>query len=151
MNKFRLPRKIKKKLSGMFLYPADEDGSSLSANPTENQEDYTALKRGIVRDFFDRRNAKAKRKEFSEKIDAVTEMTDEDLKSAVDDVFRKDIRDYALDILVKAKNSPIAISAYHNFVNAYLLLQEGQNSYGNICCLALDRAKELLKNKMKKK
>lgn len=40
-NKFRLPRKVKKKLKkGFWLYLPEEEGSSLQANPTKSQEDY---------------------------------------------------------------------------------------------------------------
>ena len=38
MKKFRLPRKIKKKLYGLWLYPKDEKGNSLMAHPKTSQE-----------------------------------------------------------------------------------------------------------------
>ena len=51
-NNFRLPRKVKKKLKkGFWLYLPDEVGSSLQANPTKSQEDYTALKQGSYYPF----------------------------------------------------------------------------------------------------
>ncbi len=40
--------------------------------------------------------------------------------------------------------------AYYNFVNAYHRYEQGDDSFGNICCLAIDRAKELLKGRKKK-
>ncbi len=50
MQKFRLPRKIKKKLKRqLWLYPADEKGNSLMAWPQKSQIDYTAIKEGTVR------------------------------------------------------------------------------------------------------
>lgn len=54
--KFRLPRKLKKILSGqMWLYPFDSktDGY-LMAWPHRNQEDYNNYKLGVVKEFFNR-------------------------------------------------------------------------------------------------
>jgi hypothetical protein len=49
MKKFRLPRKIKKSISnGFYLYPADSTGGRIWARPHKNQEDYDALKSGVV-------------------------------------------------------------------------------------------------------
>lgn len=152
MKKFRLPRKIKKSLKGnLWLYPADEKGNSLMAFPARSQEDYTALKNGIVRNIIDPKNAKARRKAFREKLDKETIVSDEELRRYVDDIIREDLRASSYNTLIAAKNSPKAINAYHNFVNAYHLYEEGDDSYGNICCMAIDRAKELLKKPYKKK
>ena len=54
MKQFRLPRKIKKSLKGnLWLYPADEKGNSLIAHPTNSQEDYLAIKQGIVKNLLE--------------------------------------------------------------------------------------------------
>lgn len=77
MKLFRLPRKIKKLLKGnIWLYPADIKGSSLLASPTRSQEDYAALKQGIVRNIIDPKNAKARRKAFREKLDKENMVSD---------------------------------------------------------------------------
>ncbi|MEX2565838.1 MAG: hypothetical protein WD431_07850, partial [Cyclobacteriaceae bacterium] len=117
---FRLPRKIKKSLKGnLWLYPADEKGNSLMARPTRSQEDYSALKNGIVRNLIDPKGAKARKKAFREKMDKETLVSDEELKRYVDEIIRKDLRASSYRILVAAKNHPKAITAYYNFVNAY--------------------------------
>lgn len=149
--RFRLPRKVKKHLKGNFwLYPADERGNSLMAFPARYQKDYSAMKKGILRNLMDRKNAKAKRKAYREKMDKENIVTDEELKIYVDDIFREDIRTSAYNKLIAAQNDPNAIIAYYNFVNAYQLYKAGNDSYGNICCLALDRAEELLKKGKRK-
>ena len=53
MKKIRLPRKTKKKLKGIWLYQKNERGDSLMAFPKRNQKDYTALKKGIVRNIIE--------------------------------------------------------------------------------------------------
>lgn len=152
MKRFRLPRKIKKSLKGnLWLYPTDEKGNSLMAFPTKSQEDYTALKKGIVRNLIDPKNSKARRKAFRKKLDKETIVSDEELKRYVDDIIREDLRTSSYNTLIAAKNNPKAIIAYYNFVNAYQLYERGDESYGNICCLSLDKAEELLKKQKKKK
>lgn len=147
-NKFRLPRKVKKKLKkGFWLYLPDEGGSSLQANPTKSQEDYTALKQGRVRNLMDKKNSHKRRLEFSKKINGEVSVSDETLKKYVDDIIREDLRSASYNILIEAKNNPKGIKAYYNFINAYHLQEQGERSFGNICCLAIDEAKELLKKK----
>jgi len=151
MKRFRLPRKIKKSLQrNLWLYPADEKGNSLMAIPTKYQDDYTALKKQIVRNLIDPKNAKARRKAFREKLDKETFVSDEKLKRYVDHIFREDLRTSSYNTLISAKNNPKAIIAYYNFVNAYQLYERGDDSYGNICCLSLDKADELLKKRKNK-
>jgi hypothetical protein len=146
MEQFRIPRKIKKSLKGnLWLYPPDEKGNSVMAFPGRSQEDYTAFKNGIVRNVFDPKNAKARRKAFSEKLDQEIIVTDEVLKRYVDDIFQEDFRTLSYNILKAAKKNEKAIPAYYNFVNAYQLFESGEQSYGNICCLSVDKAKEILK------
>ena len=149
MDKFRLPRKTKKSLKKtMWLYPPDEKGSSLMAWPTQSQEDYTAVKKGVARAFP--KSTKASRKKMLDVLDKEIFVDDSVLKSYVDDIIREDLRNSSYNILVEAKNNPIAAKAYFNFVNAYQLIEKGKDSYGNICCLAIDNAKELLRPKKKK-
>ncbi len=152
MEKFRLPRKTKKSLKGnLWLYPADEKGNSLMAHPTIYQKDYSALKKGIVRNIIDPKNSRARRKAFSEKLNEENYITDEELKNYVDDIIREDLRNSSYNTLIKAKGHPKAVKACFNFVNAYQIFNDGNGSYGNICCLAIDSAKELLKERKKKK
>lgn len=152
MKRFRLPRKIKKSLKeNLWLYPADEKGNSLMAHPTSSQEDYTAIKQGIVRNIFNPKNAKVRRKELRDKIDAEIMVSDEKLRTYVDNIIRKDLRKSSYNILIQAKNNPKAIIAYYNFINAYHLFEKGDDSFGNICCLSIDRAEKLLRTKKTKK
>lgn len=150
MKQFRLPRKVKKSLKGsIWLYPADEKGNSMMAFPARSQKDFSAHKDGILRNLFDPVNAKARKKEMRDSLDKVNIVSDEELKHYVDDLFRVDLRTSSFNTLIEAKNNPRALIAYYNFVNAFQLYEKGEESYGNICCLSLDRAKELLKKKRK--
>ena len=151
MEKFKLPRKIKKQLKKRFLlYPEDEEGNSQMAFPWSSQEDYSALKNGLLRDLFERRHSKLRKKEYKEKMDKAVSITDEELKEYVNKIIRKDLRNQSYDILIRAKNNPNSIRAYYNFINAYHLYETGNESMGSICCLAIDLAKELLQRKRKK-
>jgi len=48
--KFRLPRKIKKKLkSDLFTYPKSEKNTYLIAWPYKYEKDYIAYKKGLLR------------------------------------------------------------------------------------------------------
>ncbi len=147
---FRLPRKTKKRLKGgLWLYPADENGNSLMARPARSQEDYSALQNGVVRNLFDPIGARARKKAFREKLDKENLVPDEELKRYVDEIIRVDLRTSSYRILLAAKNHPKAITAYYNFVNAFQLVEKGEDSYGNICCLAIDLAEDLMKKKKK--
>ncbi len=149
MNKFRLSRKTKKSIKKtMWLYPADEKGNSLMAWPARSQEDYTAVIKGVVRKFPQR--TKAARKKFNERLDREIFVEDSILQSYVNDIFREDLRNSSYRTLIEAKNNPKAMKAYFNFINAYQLYEKGKDSYGNICCMAIDSAKELMKTKRKK-
>jgi hypothetical protein len=148
MTKFRIPRKTKKFLKkGLWLYPADEKGSSLMGFPAKDEEDFKAYKKGILKNLLDRKNSKQESKEYRQKMNKVVSIPNETLRTYVDEIFRKDLRNSSYYIFLEAKNHPRAVIAYYNFINAYNLHQNGEDSYGNICCLALDRAKELLKKK----
>jgi hypothetical protein len=53
--KFRLPRKIKKKLKNdLFSYPKSEKNTYLLAWPYKYEEDYIAYKKGLLRGLKDR-------------------------------------------------------------------------------------------------
>lgn len=146
MRKFKIPRKTKKSLKkGLWLYPADEDGNSLMAFPAKNRKDFMAFKKGILRNLATKENSRKRRREFREKLDKEVSVPDETLKVYVNDIMRKDLRISSFQILIEARNKPKAVVAYYNFINAYHLFQNGEESYGNICCLAIDSAKELLK------
>ncbi len=145
MKPFRLPRKAKKKLKKtIWLYPADEKGNFLMAWPTRSQKDFDAIKQGLVRDIM-ADSTKATRKKEKAKLDKIIKVPNEQLRIFVDKIFSKEYRNSSYFILIKAKNNPKAIVAYYNFVNAYHLVEKGEDSYGNICCMAVDSAKMLLK------
>jgi hypothetical protein len=149
MDKFRLPRKSKKSLKKtMWLYQPDEKGNSLMAWPTKSQEDYIAVKKGNARKFPDR--TRAERKRFIAELDKEIFVDDHVLKTYIDIIIREDLRNSSYSTLIEAKNNRVAVKAYFNFVNAYKLFEKGKESYGNICCLAIDRAEDLLKQKKRK-
>ena len=55
MKRFKLPRKIKKSISkGFYLYPSDANGGRIWAQPDKNQEDYDALKSGILENMYEK-------------------------------------------------------------------------------------------------
>ena len=114
------------------------------ASPHKSQEDYNAVKNGVATDIMYRENPKAERKAYREKINKEITVTDEELKIFVDNIFAERFRVSSYNTLVKVKNNPKAVVAYYNFINAYNL-SKTDDSYGNICCMAVDRAKELLR------
>lgn len=146
MDRFKLPRKTKKALKkGMWLYPPDEQGNSLMARPARSEKDYQAYKKGILRNLIERRASK--KKEFRERLDVKISVSDETLRSYVNDIITENYRSSSYDILIKAKNSKHAIIAYYNFINAYQLYEKGEESYGNICCMSIDVARDRLRQK----
>jgi len=148
MKKFRIPRKTKKFLkNGFWLYPADEKGNSLMGFPARDEEDFYAYQQGVLKNLFDRKNSKQESEEYRQKMNKIVSVSNETLRAYVDEIYRKDLRNSSYYILIEAKNNSLAVIAYYNFINAYILNQIGEGSYGNICCLAVDRAKELLKKK----
>jgi hypothetical protein len=62
----------------------------------------------------------------------------------VDEIFALRFRNASFNTLLQAKKNPKAVVAYYNFVNAYKL-SKTEDGYGNVCCLAVDKAKELLR------
>ncbi|GAA4273730.1 hypothetical protein U6A24_02665 [Aquimarina gracilis] len=148
--KFRLPRKTKKRLKkGFWLYHPDENGDSLGASPAKNQQDYIAYKKGDLRNVIDRTNSRKRRKEFNSKLNKGVSISDKMLEESVNDIFVEEYRVSSYRTLLEAKNSRKAIKAYHNFINAYKLQANGEGSFGNICCMSVDYAKDLLKEEQK--
>tara|TARA_R110002051_G_scaffold244225_1_gene304140 strand:- start:111 stop:593 length:483 start_codon:yes stop_codon:yes gene_type:complete len=150
MKKFRLPRKTKKKLRGLWLYPPDKKGNSLMANPKRSQKDYTALKQGIVRNIIDKENSRKRRIEFRKKLDAEIFISDELLKVYIDECFREDLKAKANQLFLRAKNDKKARISYFNFINAHQLSKK-ERGYGNVAAMSFDYAEELLKKKYKRK
>ncbi len=145
MKQFRLSRRIKKGLKGKFLlYPPDEKGNRQMAFPTKNQQDYDAVKKKIVNDLFGDENKKAERKQLNLMLDKPVLVTDEELRLMVDETFAEKYWTSSYSTLTAAKNNPKTIVAYYNFVNAYNL-SKPEDSFANICCLAVDNAKSLLR------
>ena len=115
------------------------------AHPERSQEDYDALKQGVVQNFLSKERIKAGIEERRKKLDQEIIIPDQQLKDYVDNVIREDLRWSSYDTLIRAKSNPEARIAYYNFINAYRLMEQGEDSYGNICCMAIDLAKERLK------
>ncbi|MDC1265475.1 hypothetical protein N8009_01635 [Flavobacteriaceae bacterium] len=55
---------------------------------------------------------------------------------------QEDFRVSAYNTLIEAKDNPKAVGAYFNFINAYNLMEKGDSSFGNTCCLAVDLAEK---------
>ena len=110
--------------------------------PYRSQEDYDAYKKGVLRKIG---STAKERKTFKQALDKEVSVTDETLKSSVDAIFREDLRKKAFHTFKLAKTDTKAVVAYYNFVNAYELYASGEESYGNICCMALDLADEKLR------
>lgn len=147
MYKFKLPRLEKKKLrKQMWFYPADEKGNSLMALPHKYKADYDAMNQGIVQNIFDRKTPEEKEKQIKENEELNNEIyvSDEELRQYVDDIFAKAYRNSSYNILLEAKSHSKAKIGYFNFVNSYQKNLK-EDSFGNICCLAVDYAKQLLK------
>lgn len=145
---FKLPRLEKKKLrKEIWLYPADEKGNSLVAFPHKYQKDYDAMKKGIVQSIFESRTLeeKVKSKKKFENLDLEKYISDEELKKYVDEIFAKEYRESSYKILLDAKNHQKANRGYFNFVNACEINKE-TGRFGNVCCMSVDLAKELLKS-----
>lgn len=152
MNKFKLPRKIKKQLKNSFLlYPEDHKGNSQMAFPWKSQEDYSALKNGLLRSLFEDKAIELRNKEYNEKLDTEAFIADEQLKIYVDEIFSKEHRNQSYNILIRAKKNPNSVRAYFNFIQAYHLYKAGNETMANICCLTIDLAEDLLLQKRKPK
>ncbi len=142
--KFKLPRKKKKFLKkGIWLYTPDENGNSLSARPYNDEKDYIAYKEGRLRKLFDRN--KNESKDIRKRLDNEVIVADEILLSYVNEIFSKQYRRSSYETLIRAKKSKKAVVTYYNFLNAFSIYKNGNDSYANICCMAVDLATDLLK------
>jgi hypothetical protein len=142
MRKFRIPRKIKKKLKGRWLFfPSKKDGSSQMAFPCKKQEHYNAYKSGILRDMFSYTKEEKKQRsiEWDKKYNTPIEISDDELIIAVNNIFAEEYRKWALRILRQSKEHNVAIKSYYNFVNAYKL------NDGTTACLSVDSAEDNLR------
>lgn len=131
MKKFRLPRKVKKKLkSKIFLYPSDSDGSSLMAHPTKNQEDYTAYKNGKLTNLLEDRIRNKKVSDSMDNLNIPIDVSDDILKEMVNDTFAEEYRTNAYLKLINDKTSVKSDKEmYYSFINAY-----NREEY-NLCCM----------------
>lgn len=131
MKKFRLPRKIKKKLkSKIFLYPSDSDGNSLMAFPTKVQEDYTAYKRGELSNLLEDRIKNRKVSDSMDNLNKHITVSDKELKEMVDNTFANEYRTEAYLKLINDKTSVKSNKElYYSFINAY-----NREEY-NLCCM----------------
>ena len=140
----KIPRKLKKKLKKtIWHYPEDEKGDSLMAFPHKYLDDFRAYKAGKLRDLF----ASANKATKGQELDKPVAISDEELKACVNNIIHEDFKSQSFRILKSAKTDPRAVKAYYNFINAYRLYQGGDKSFGNICCLAIDRAKKLMRKR----
>ena len=143
--KFKIPRKLKKKLKKtIWLYPS-VNGGSLMAEPATNQKDFLAWKKGEIRDILENIHSKKHRQEYKEKMNKEIYVEDEVLKEYVDEIFAEKYRYNSLETLLKVKEKEHLRIYYFQFINAYNLYKAGQDSYSNTCCQVVDFAKENLK------
>ncbi|SFI37650.1 hypothetical protein [Halpernia frigidisoli] len=151
MEKLKLERKLKKKLKkGFWLYSPDEKGNSLMARPHQNEKDYEAYKNGEVRDLFSEESRK-ERHASKQKLDVPIEVSDEVLKEYVNKIFSKEYRNSSYQFLLDAKKFRDTKVAYYHFLNAYKVQENGDDSMSNVCCLAADYARDLLKIRKKRR
>lgn len=144
MSKFRIPRKIKKKLKNKFLfYPSDKDGNSIMAFPLKSQKDYTAYKLGLLEDTFSKTKKERKKssKEWNKKFSVDNDMSFSEIEKAVNNIFAEEFREEALKVLKRAKGD----IKYNNkikdhwivFCNAWDLVKAG-DKHSITACMAYD-------------
>jgi len=92
---------------------------------------------------------KREQKDFVRKLDKEITVSDEILFAYVNEIFAEKYRRSSYNILLKAKKNKRSVKAYYNFLNAFEFYKNGEDSYGNICCMSVDLAKDLLKPKKK--
>ena len=117
MKKFRIPRKLKKKLKGIYLYPPDKNGSSVMAFPLSSQKDYDAVRNGVARNIFNKTKLERKleSENWNKKYHTPICVSEEKLKYMVDDVFAED---------------EVAVVDYYTFINSYNL---GETNISAMC------------------
>jgi hypothetical protein len=147
--KFRIPRKEKKKLKKRhFFYPPEKDGSILHAQPHDNQEEYDLYKSGELNEPFTvtKKEAKLRQEEFRKKFHKpVDDVPESKIIIAVGEIFNENHRFSAITTLLRARFIEDTKVDFYTFMNAYNLTKSGEGDYGNICCMAVDSAKEKLK------
>lgn len=104
------------------------------------------MKAGILRNLRD------KNRGDKSWLDRENFVEDTELRSRVEQVFAKEYRIWAYEKLILAKKHPLAKKAYFNLNNSF----EKEGDSGNICCMAVDLAHDILKksrseNKKKKR
>jgi hypothetical protein len=126
--KFRIPRKIKKKVKKkILLYPSNSRGSSVMAFPYKSQKDYNAYKNGELKSLL------SKQKEKKIDIDVPIEVSNDRLKEMVGEVFAEEYRTSAYLQLLNYKTSVLnKKKKYYNFINYY-----NKDNF-NSCCMILD-------------
>lgn len=130
---FRLPRKIKKKLSKKFLlFPEDEKGNSQLAFPYKYQEHYDAYKQGLLTDLM--------LIDIPESIDysiPVQPLQHQELVELVNFVFAEQYRERAIKYLTFAKDNVKCKKLYNIIVNSWNETKNGKDKSINVC-LAYD-------------
>lgn len=144
MKEFRIPRKLKKKLKGIYLYPPDKNGSSVVAFPLSSQKDYDAVKNGVARNIFDKTKLEREieSENWNKKYHTPISVSEKKLKNMVDDVFAEEYREEAFRMFKRAKNHDVAILDYYTFINSYNL---GETNISAMCYDGVER--NLMKNK----
>lgn len=145
MKKFRLPRKIKKKLkNNIWLYPPDEKGSRVMAMPAKNQKEYDLLKHGEISSIgFESRK---ERDEIFKGLYEPINMPDEKLKEEIDRIYRREFRESTFNTLIKAKKDPRAIKYYYGFINSLAKIEK----HRNLPFSCVDSARYIMRKKKKK-
>jgi hypothetical protein len=126
-------------MKGLYLYP-EVDGGSMSASPRKNQKEYDLYKSGVIKNLFTP-STRESRKKYRQELYAEIEVSDVRLKEMVDEIFAKQYRKSSYNILIESKTHPLARKHYYAFINSY------NSDKGNVCCLTVDSAKEIMKKK----
>lgn len=151
MKKFRLPRKEKKKLrKGFWLYPLDNNYYR-RATPYRKEEDYLAMKKGIVTNHFTKIKTKEEKEAEKQKRKRLQQpifIPDNQLREFVNDIFVKGWRGSSYETLILAKKKFPFL--YFEFINSYLVSKEN-NCEDKYCIFIVDWARMLMKKQKKKK
>jgi len=142
MNKFRIPRKLKKQLNkGMWLYPKDEIGY-LGANPAEDKTDFEAYKRGELSEMFDNDEEDKRLDKIYDDFKMEVHISDSLLKEYIEKLCAKQFVNSSYTTLLEAKKHKNTITYYYEFINAY---QYKESDFSNIACITIDMAEKHLK------
>jgi metal-dependent HD superfamily phosphatase/phosphodiesterase len=80
---------------------------------------------------------------MKEKLKPEVYMTNDELEQAIFNLYESQYIKDVYETLIEIKKKDIKY--YFEFVNAYNLYKDGDNSYGNICFMIVEAAKENLK------